>query len=59
MRFCSAGNIAPIEVDEAVIDRFIDYRSQTGRPVDNAFRRLLARAWRPIAGCIQPGEPHA
>jgi hypothetical protein len=30
MRFCSANQIAPVEVDEAVVDRFIDYRSKTG-----------------------------
>jgi hypothetical protein len=45
MRFCSAGTIAPIEVDEAIIDRFMSYRSETGTSADDAFRRLLARAW--------------
>jgi integrase len=45
MRFCSASNIAPVEVDEAVVDHFMSYRSETGRPADGAFRRLLARAW--------------
>ena len=45
MRFCSASKIAPVEVDEAVVDRFLDYRSRAGRPVDDSFRRLLARAW--------------
>jgi hypothetical protein len=45
MRFCSASNIAPIEVDEAIIDRFMNYRSETGSSADDAFRRLLARAW--------------
>ena len=45
MRLCSAGNIAPIEVDEAIIDRFMSYRSETGSSADDAFRRLPARAW--------------
>ncbi len=45
MRFCSANTIAPDEVDEAIVDRLMDYRSQTGKPADDAFRRLLARAW--------------
>jgi integrase len=53
MRFCSAGNIAPVEVGEAVVDRFMDYRSQTGRPAKDAFRRLLARAWNSNVGQIQ------
>src|SRR6195256_5042324 len=30
MRFCSANQIAPVEVDEAVVDRFMGYRSQVG-----------------------------
>jgi hypothetical protein len=42
MRFCSANKIAPAEVDEAVLDRFMDYRSRTGSCSDDAFRRLLA-----------------
>jgi integrase len=56
MRFCSANNIAPNEVDEAVLDRFMDYRSRTGKSSDNAFRRLLARAWNANIG-ILPGWP--
>jgi hypothetical protein len=56
MRFCSANNIAPVEVDEAVVDRFMAYRSQTGKPSDDAFRRRLARAWNSNAGKI-PGWP--
>jgi integrase len=53
MRFCSAGHIAPVEVDEPVVDRFMDYRSQTGRPAKDAFRRLLARAWNSNVGNIR------
>jgi integrase len=53
MRFCSANNIAPIEVDEVIVDRFISYRSQCGMSADHAFRRLLARAWNANVGIIQ------
>ena len=45
MRFCSANQIAPGEVDEFVVNRFLDYRERCGKPADSAFRRLLARAW--------------
>jgi hypothetical protein len=55
-RFCSANNIPPFEVDEAVVDRFVDYRSRAGRPFDRAARRLLARAWNANVGII-PGWP--
>src|SRR5262249_527797 len=53
MRFCSANSIASGEVDEAIVDRFMDYRSQTGKPADDAFRRLLARAWNANVGRIR------
>lgn len=56
MRFCSASNIGPAEVDEAVVDRLLSYRSRTGRPADGAFRRLLARAWNANVGKT-PGWP--
>jgi integrase len=56
MRFCSANIIAPTAVDEAAVERFIAYRAQAGRPVDDAFRRLLARAWNANAGKV-PGWP--
>jgi hypothetical protein len=56
MRFCSANNILPVEVDEAVVDRFADYRSRAGRPFDHASRRLLARAWNVNSGTV-PGWP--
>jgi integrase len=45
MRFCSANKIVRAGVDEVVVDRFVAYRSNIGMPADNAFRRLLARAW--------------
>jgi hypothetical protein len=53
MRFCSASNVAPIEVDDAVVDRFMGYRSETGSPADDAFRRLLARAWNANVATVQ------
>src|SRR5262249_35973424 len=56
MRFCSASNIAPADVDEAIVDRFMGYRSQSWKPADDAFRRLLARAWNSNVGKI-PGWP--
>jgi hypothetical protein len=56
MRFCSTDNIAPAEVDEAVVERFLDYRSRAGTPADAAFRRLMARAWNTNVGRI-PGWP--
>jgi integrase len=56
MRFCSANNIAPLEVAESTIDRFTDYRSRSAKPADGAFRRLLARAWNSNVGKI-PGWP--
>src|SRR5215831_15423874 len=52
MRFCSATEIAPAAVDEAVIDSFVTYRSWTGMPADEAFRRLLARAWNLNVGSV-------
>ena len=52
MRFCSANNISPLEVDEAVVNRFMEYRSRCGKPADPAFRRLMARAWNGNVGTI-------
>jgi Resolvase, N terminal domain len=37
-------------MDESVIDRFIAYRGRCRKSVDNAFRRLLARAWNSNVG---------
>jgi hypothetical protein len=53
MRYCSANNIAPVDVDEAIVDRLIGYRSQIGRRADDAFRRLSARAWNSNVGKIK------
>ena len=45
IRFCSANSVSPQEVDEKAVDRFVEYRNQCGKPADDAFRRLLAKAW--------------
>jgi site-specific recombinase XerD len=55
MRYCSANDISPDGVDEAVVERFIEYRAQIGKPANDAFRRLLARAWN--ANKTTPGWP--
>jgi Phage integrase family len=56
MRYCSANNISPTEVDEGAVDRFVSYRSRCGKPANEAFRRLLARSWNANVGTI-PGWP--
>ena len=45
IRWCSANGISPKEVDESVVARFLEYRNRCSKPADDAFRRLLARAW--------------
>jgi len=52
MRYCSANKIPPREVDETVVDRFVEYRNRCSKPADNAFRRLLTRAWNANIGSI-------
>jgi hypothetical protein len=56
MRYCSAKDIVPANVDEAAIDAFIDYRVCLGKSGDPAFRRLLAKAWNSCVAVI-PGWP--
>jgi integrase len=59
MRFCSVKGIAPDEVDESVVDRFIEYRARsTARPVNAAARRLLAKAWNANVGIIEKWPKH-
>jgi hypothetical protein len=53
MRFCSANNISPWEVDEEVADRFMAYRIMCGQSADTAFRRLMARAWNGNVGMVE------
>jgi hypothetical protein len=45
MRYCSANGVSPLEMDEAVLDKFVEYRNRCSKPADDAFRRLLVRAW--------------
>jgi integrase len=56
MRFCSGSSIAPADVDESVIERFVEYRAQMGKPGNDAFRRGLARAWNANVSTV-PGWP--
>ena len=53
MRYCSAKGLAPDEVDEAVVDGFMDYRHQRGMEADDAFRRFMARAWNTNVGVVR------
>jgi hypothetical protein len=50
VRYCSANNVSPQEVNDGVVDGFVDYRNRCSRPADDAFRRLLARAWNANVG---------
>jgi len=53
MRYCSVKGIPPNGVNEQVVDGFTEYRAQsTARPVNDAVRRLLARAWNANIGRI-------
>jgi hypothetical protein len=56
MRFCSASGIAPAEVDEVVLERFLRYRAQSGTVSGDASGRRLARTWNSNIGNI-PGWP--
>ena len=57
MRFCSAHDIAPGAVDEAVVDALMDYRrSTTSLAVDAKARRALARSWNDRVRTV-PGWP--
>jgi hypothetical protein len=52
LRYCSATGVDPAGLDEAVVDRFMEYRRQSGMSADPAFRRLMARAWNSNVGVI-------
>jgi Phage integrase family len=53
MRFCSGVHIEPEEVNETVIDRYMEHRARTtSRPSDAASRRILARLWNAGIGRI-------
>jgi integrase len=54
MRYCSARQIAPASVDEAVLDCYMRYRAgTTALASDAAARRAIARAWN---GCVDSIE---
>jgi integrase len=53
LRFCSANGVEPGQLDEAAIDRFMAYRAQVGKSGNDAFRRLLARAWNANVGRVE------
>ena len=45
-RYCSAAKIVPEDVNEEVLDKYMDYRRETTRLAANrAARRVIARAW--------------
>jgi integrase len=45
-RYCSAAKIAPVDVNEEVLDKYMRYRAETTRLAANeAVRRVIARAW--------------
>lgn len=56
MRYCSANGIQPMAVGEGAVDSFVAYRGLCGKPVNDASRRLLARAWNANVGTT-PGWP--
>jgi hypothetical protein len=53
MRFCSANGIAPAEVDEVILARFLGYRAHSGTPADDRSGRRLVRAWNSNVGEIR------
>jgi hypothetical protein len=53
MRFCSANNFTPSEVNDGIVEKFLAYRNATGMPADDAFRRLMARAWNSNVGKVK------
>jgi integrase len=57
-RFCSASSIAPGEVDEIVIEGFLEYRARMGKPAHDPFRRQLARAWNANIGTVAGWPAH-
>jgi len=53
MRFCSANGIAPPEVDERILERFLRYRAQSGTVRGDASGRRLVRTWNSNVGNIR------
>ncbi len=52
IRYCSANKISPKEVNETVFNGFMEYRNRCSKPANDAFRRLVARAWNANVGTI-------
>lgn len=50
MRYCSGCGIAPEAVDDATLDAYFVYRSQTSLATNVAARRSVARAWNVCVG---------
>ena len=51
MRYCSGKSIGPEQVDEAVLEAYMEYRAATTRLATNiAARREIARAWNECLG---------
>jgi integrase len=53
IRYCSANKVSPKEVNEPVVDRFMEYRNRCSKPANDAFRRLVGRAWNANVGSIK------
>jgi integrase len=54
MRYCSAKEIAPTAVDEAIIDSYMRYRAETtALATDDAARRAIARVWNGCVGVVE------
>src|SRR5262249_31407479 len=53
IRYCSANSLAPADIDEAVVDRLMDYRRRCGMRADGAFRRVMAPAWNSNIGVVR------
>jgi hypothetical protein len=58
MRYCSAQEIAPGTVDDAVLDHYMRYRAETtALATDSAARRAIARVWNGCVDVIQGWPP--
>jgi hypothetical protein len=54
IRYCSAKQISPEMVDEAVLDGYMRYRGQTSAlAADSAARRRIARVWNGCAATVE------
>jgi hypothetical protein len=54
MRYCSGRAIAPCLVDDAIVDDYFRYRSETTKlAVNDAARRSVARSWNACVGQVE------